>query len=169
MRPRQLRLFEKPDPGDCVQIDVKHVRIPGRRDYQYTALDDCTRVRVLRLHRQLSLRSSLELLGELRRRLPFPIRRIQTDHGPEFPLDFVLAVKAGWDSPPIYLAATPQQNGKVERSQRIDHEGFWSRHQFDTVDDASQALQRWERPPTAAPSSPCRCALLRSCVKGNLA
>jgi hypothetical protein len=42
-RPRQLRLFEKPEPGDSVQIDVKHVKISGHRAYQYTALDDCTR------------------------------------------------------------------------------------------------------------------------------
>lgn len=71
-RPRQLRLFEKPEPGDCIQIDVKHVKVHGQRAYQYSALDDCTRVRVLRLYRHLSFRSSLEFLAELRRRLGLP-------------------------------------------------------------------------------------------------
>lgn len=145
VRPRQLRLFERPDPGDCVQIDVKHVKVRGQRAYQYTALDDCTRVRVLRLHRQLSLRSSLEFLAELRRRLPFPIRRIQTDHGSEFPLDFVLAVEQAGIRHRYIRPRRPQQNGKVERSHRIDHEEFWSRHQFETVDGAAQALETWER------------------------
>src|SRR5262245_62075193 len=62
VRPRQLRLFEKPNPGDCVQIDVKYVKVHGQRAYQYTALDDCTRVRVLRLYRHLGLRSALSSL-----------------------------------------------------------------------------------------------------------
>ncbi len=36
--PRQLKLFEHPRPGDCVQVDVKFVRIAGRWAYQYTAI-----------------------------------------------------------------------------------------------------------------------------------
>jgi transposase InsO family protein len=145
VRPRQLRLFEKPNPGDCVQIDVKYVKVHGQRAYQYTALDDCTRLRVLRLYRHLGLRSSLEFLTELRRRLPFPIRQIQTDHGAEFQLDFVLAVEQAGIHHRYIRPRRPQQNGKVERSHRIDHEEFWSRHQFETVDGAAQALRRWER------------------------
>jgi transposase len=47
-RPRQLTLFEKPTPGDSVQIDVKVVKVAGRKVFQYTACDDCTRLRVLR-------------------------------------------------------------------------------------------------------------------------
>ena len=38
----------------------------------------------------------------------------------------------------------PQQNGKVERSHRIDHDEFWSRHRFISFDDAADALRRWE-------------------------
>jgi hypothetical protein len=43
--PRQLKLFEKAEPGDSVQLDVKFVKIAGRWAFQYTALDDCTRDR----------------------------------------------------------------------------------------------------------------------------
>ena len=73
LRPRQLRLFEKPEPGDSVQIDVKHVKIRGQRAYQYTALDDCTRLRVLRLFRHLGLelprfRGRVRTFGSRRRR-----------------------------------------------------------------------------------------------------
>jgi transposase len=39
----------------------------------------------------------------------------------------------------------PQQNGKVDRSQRIDQEEFWSRHDFETFPDADTALETWER------------------------
>src|SRR2546425_1768691 len=38
----------------------------------------------------------------------------------------------------------PQQNGKVERSHRIDQEEFWGRHRFDTFEAAALALRGWE-------------------------
>jgi transposase len=52
-RPKQMRLFEKDQPGDSVQVDVKFVRVNRQRYFQYTALDDCTRFRLLRLYRHL--------------------------------------------------------------------------------------------------------------------
>ncbi len=36
-RPRQVTLFEKPVPEDSVQVDVKVVKIGGRKVFQYTA------------------------------------------------------------------------------------------------------------------------------------
>jgi transposase InsO family protein len=39
----------------------------------------------------------------------------------------------------------PQQNGKVERSHRVDSEEFWRRHQFSTFEAATTALRVWER------------------------
>jgi hypothetical protein len=42
--------YEKAQPGHRLQVDVKFLeRIPGmrRRFYQFTAIDDCTRIRVL--------------------------------------------------------------------------------------------------------------------------
>ena len=39
----------------------------------------------------------------------------------------------------------PQQNGKVERSHRIDNEEFWACHTFGSVSDAEIALHDWER------------------------
>ena len=80
-------------PGESVQIDVKFVKVGGAKAYQYTALDDCTRFRVLRLYRRLHVRSSLDFVAEIIRTFPFPIRKIQTDHGAEFPFTFVLAVE----------------------------------------------------------------------------
>src|SRR5262249_16878852 len=63
--PRQMKLFEKAEPGETIQIDVKFVKIAGRWAFQYTALDDCTRFRVLRLYRRLHQSSSLAFLAEL--------------------------------------------------------------------------------------------------------
>jgi transposase len=89
-RPKQLKLFEKEGPGDSVQVDVK-VGPRGRTKwFQYTAIDDCTRLRVLRLYRRQNHRSSLAFLRELTDAFPFPIRKIQVDNGAEFPLAFAL-------------------------------------------------------------------------------
>jgi len=39
----------------------------------------------------------------------------------------------------------PEQNGKVERSHRIDDEEFWQRESLACFDDATVALDAWER------------------------
>ena len=75
-----MKLFEKAEPGESVQVDVKFVKIAGRWAFQYTALDDCTRFRVLRLYRRLHQSSSLLFLAELCRAFPFRIRKLQCDH-----------------------------------------------------------------------------------------
>jgi transposase InsO family protein len=38
----------------------------------------------------------------------------------------------------------PQQNGKVERSHRIDEEEFWLRYHGQDFDAAAEALAVWE-------------------------
>src|SRR4029450_2260086 len=142
--PRQMRLFEKAEPGESVQVDVKYVRIAGRWAFQYTALHDCTRFRVLRLYRRLHHGSSLAFLTELRRAFPFPIKRVQSDHGEEFSLAFVLRVEPAGTRPRYIRPRHPQQNGKVERSHRIDNEEFWGRHRFPDFEAAAEALRGWE-------------------------
>jgi transposase InsO family protein len=143
-RPRQLKLFERERPGECVQVDVKFVRVGRRHVFQYTALDDCTRYRLLRLYPHLNHWNSLEFFQEVRRVLPFPIQRLQTDNGPEFPLAFRLSVEEAGIECRYSRPRRPQQNGKVERSHRIDSEEFWSRHTFSTFTTASLALRPWE-------------------------
>jgi transposase-like protein len=74
-RPKQLKLFEKEHPGDSVQVDVKVVKRGTAKWFPYTAIDDCTRLRVLRLYRRQNHRSSLAFLRELTAALPFQIRK----------------------------------------------------------------------------------------------
>jgi hypothetical protein len=120
-RPRQLTLFEKPTPGDSVQIDVNVVKVAGRKVFQYTA--------VLRLYRRQNQWSSLDFFGEVQRAFPFPIRKVQSDNG----------IRYRYIKP-----RHPQQNGKVERSHRTDQKKFWGRHRFDDFDRAVAALTAWE-------------------------
>jgi transposase InsO family protein len=142
--PRQMRLFERAEPGDTVQVDVKFVKIAGRWAFQYTALDDCTRFRVLRLYRRLHQSSSLAFLAELGRAFPFRIRKLQCDNGHEFPFAFALAVEALGIRHRYIKPRRPQQNGKVERSHRIDQEEFWGRRRFEDFDAAAVGLRAWE-------------------------
>ena len=144
-RPKQMRLFARDQAGDSVQVDVKFVRVNRQRCFQYTALDDCTRFRVLRLYRYLNHRTSLAFFRELREAMPFPIRKLQCDNGTEFPLEFALTVQAAGIRHRYITPRRPEQNGKVERSHRIDDEEFWQRESFTSFDDAAVALEAWER------------------------
>ena len=100
---------------------------------------------VLRLYPRQNQHSSVHFLGEIRRALPFPIKKLQCDNGMEFPLAFKLAVEAAGIKHRYIKPRRPQQNGKVERSHRIDAEEFGSRYDFDTVASAEVSLAEWER------------------------
>lgn len=75
-------------PGQKVQMDVKFVPAQcvtdGRRYYQFTAVDECTRWTYRQMYAEHSTYSAEKFLIELIQRCPFPIREIQTDNGTEF-------------------------------------------------------------------------------------
>ncbi len=87
-RPHQRwQRYEKPQPGHRLQLDVKFLeRIPGtqKRFYQFTAIDDCTRIRVLKVYDACNQRAAMQFIDEVRRRLPFRLHVVQTDNGAEF-------------------------------------------------------------------------------------
>ena len=65
--------------GHRLQVDVKFLeRIPGTRKrlYQFTAIDDCTRIRVLKVFDACNQRTAIQFIDEVLRRLPF---RVQVD------------------------------------------------------------------------------------------
>jgi transposase InsO family protein len=155
-RPRLARKgtkrYSRPVPGDRVQIDVCKIA-PAL--YQYTAIDDCSRWKLLGLYPRRSATSTLGFLGRLLEEMPFPIQRLQTDRGLEFFAEAVQRRLIGWGIKfrPI-KPRSPHLNGKVERTQRTDLEEFWA-----TVDPKSPDLRQrldewqhfwnWHRPHTA--------------------
>lgn len=52
--------------------------------YQFTAVDDCTRLRVLRLFPSKHAENTVKFLYEVIESFLFPVQRIQTDGGTEF-------------------------------------------------------------------------------------
>jgi transposase InsO family protein len=127
---------------------------PGR--FQYTAIDDCTRLRVLGLYPRRTASNAVHFLEHrMIEELPFPIQRVQTDRGGEF---FGMVFQEALQNYCIKFRPNrpraPHLNGKVERSQQTDWVEFYS-----TVDveDPSlperleewQFFYNWQRPHSA--------------------
>jgi transposase len=125
---RYLR-YEKQLPGHQVQVDVKFIApITGattKRYYQFTAIDDCTRLRVLRIYPRLNQKIAIQFADYVLERLPFPVQVIQTDNGPEFGSSFHYHVLDKGVGHRYIKPRTPRLNGRVERSHRIDAEEFY--------------------------------------------
>lgn len=75
-RKNKYMRYSRPIPGDRVQIDTCKIA-PGI--YQYTAVDDCTRWRVLDIFKRRTAANTLEFLEKMIEQFPFPIQRIQSD------------------------------------------------------------------------------------------
>jgi hypothetical protein len=52
--------------------------------YQYTAIDDCIRYKVLRLYSRRTANNTMDFFDAVVEEMPFAIQRIQTDKGREF-------------------------------------------------------------------------------------
>ena len=92
---RRWKRYEKPLPGHRVQLDVKFIQpLPTlqagsrRKHYQFTAIDDCTRLRVLRIYPRLNQQTAIQFADYVLERLPFRVEVIQTDNGVEFGASF---------------------------------------------------------------------------------
>jgi transposase InsO family protein len=149
---KRWQRYEKQLPGHQVQIDVKFIApIKGATDrrkfYQFTAIDDCTRLRVLRIYPALNQKTAIQFADYVLQRLPFVVQAIQTDNRSEFGSSFhyhLLDKGVGH----VYIKPrTPRLNGKVERSHRIDAEEFYRLLDGAVIDDAqvfNNKLQEWE-------------------------
>jgi len=130
--------------GQSVQVDVKHLKLGGRRFYQFTAIDEATRYRVLQVYAHNSIKSATDFVEEVRRRLPIAIQRIQTDHGSEFGTDFTWHLRDIGIMHRQIPRGCPESNGKVERSHRTDADEFYRRVIFRNPAELTQRLRQWE-------------------------
>jgi transposase InsO family protein len=118
------KLYNKEIPGDRVQLDVTKLA-PGA--YQFTAIDDCTRMKVIRVYPNKKADNTIHFLGEIMDTFQFPIQHIQTDWGTEFfNYDFQYELHEHFIKFRPIKPKTPHLNGKVERSQQTDKNEFWS-------------------------------------------
>ncbi len=161
-------------PGERVQVDVKYVpaksltkevREKDGRYYQYTAIDEYTRKRVLWASKEQSTSASTEFIKVIMRKFPFKIECIQTDNGFEF------TNRLNWQGTKkktmfeskleelgikhkLIKPKTPRHNGKVERSHRKDQERFYYNKVFCSFEDFKNRLKYWEKEYNNFPMKP---------------
>ena len=161
-------------PGERVQVDVKYVpaksltkevKEQDGRYYQYTAIDEYTRKRVLWASKEQSTSASTEFIKVIMRKFPFKIECIQTDNGFEF------TNRLNWQGTKkktmfenkleelgirhkLIKPKTPRHNGKVERSHRKDQERFYYNKIFCSFEDFKNRLKYWEKEYNNFPMKP---------------
>ena len=141
-------------PGQRVQVDVKVVPLkcltnPEERLYQYTAIDEYTRLRYLGAYPEQSTYSSADFLEKMVawfKRRGVRVECVQTDNGIEFTNRFstnkkdcltrfeLTAARLGIRHK-LIRPYTPRHNGKVERSHREDQKRFYDTHRFFSLAD----------------------------------
>ena len=185
---RKMGLFPQPEPkaaykpkpyqqmtypGERVQIDVKVVprsciADPQLRLFQYTAIDEFTRLRFLAAYPEQSTYSSADFLKKMTAwyaRHGIKVKCVQTDNGFEFTNRFSNSKR---ELPTLFEAAaaklgirhklirpyTPRHNGKVERSHREDQKRFYSCRSFYSLDDFARQLAAHNRRSNNFPMRP---------------
>jgi transposase InsO family protein len=130
-----------------VQLDVKFIPRVGRarqRFYQFTAIDEATRFRVLRIYDHDNTKTAIDFLREVREHFPFAIQKIQTDNGSSFGPQFTWHLSDLRISHKHIPPGCPEVNGKVERSHKTDSEEFYQGRHFKHKRDLARKLKKWE-------------------------
>ena len=177
--------YEQMDhPGERIQIDVKYVpkeclspefieKYQSKELYQYTAIDEYSRYRILCGYREHNTYSSSLFLCQVVsafKALGIEVECVQTDNGMEFTKQFIanktnnhsafevtakrLKVKLKRIKP-----HTPKHNGKVERSHREDQKLFYSEiirlnHLITDDNDFKRRLRRHQNKTNNRPMRP---------------
>jgi transposase-like protein len=146
-------------PGQKVQIDVKYVPskcvADGKKYYQFTAVDECTRWTFRQMYDEKSTYSAKQFLDELVQVAPFPIRTAQTDNGTEFTNALILVksthktlFEAALENMGIIYKririATPRHNGKVERQHRTDQLRFYDNLRMHNLTEGRKHLAAYQ-------------------------
>ncbi len=164
-------------PGQRIQIDVKVVprsciADPELKLYQYTAIDEYSRYRVLGAYPEQSTYSSADFLRKVVKhfaRKGIQVECVQTDNGFEFTNRFSNSRR---DLPTLFEATaaelgichklikpyTPRHNGKVERSHREDQKRLYDTHRFFSLADFGGHLAAHQSRSNSRPMRPLRWA-----------
>lgn len=157
-RKTERRYPEVGVPGEKVQIDVKEVPYNclrgdalkyGKHLYQWTAIDECTRLRFVYAFEEHTPENTVKFLRMLLKAFPFKIQTIQTDNGTEFTYKFISdTTESPLDKELTRIGIkhilipprTPWHNGKVERSHRNDQRYFYDWETFGSVEELNEKL-----------------------------
>jgi transposase InsO family protein len=119
---------ERPNPekpGILVEIDTIHDGPHEDRLYVYTILDVCSRFAHALPTRRINTHHSLRFVREAH--LPFPVRTLQSDHGPEFSKWFTKMIATDGVAHRHSRVRRPNDNAHLERFNRTIQEECLSR------------------------------------------
>ena len=141
--------YQKQVPGHQIQVDVKFLTFKGKDDkpikrYQYTAIDDATRVRALKIYERHNQANAISFIDYVIAKFPFRIREVRTDNGHEFQAKFHWHVEDKGIRHAYIKPSSPQLNGKVERSHRTDEQEFYQLLTYKDDVDLNAKLAEWE-------------------------
>ena len=141
--PRGLRISEA---GDMIQMDTKHIMLPGgRKFYQFTAIDVLTKRKVMRVYPSESSRNGAEFIEECLLGFPFPIKAIQTDNGSTFLKEFDKLCKEKGIPHYFIYPRSPKQNTYVEISHEADKREFYQQGNVCSLLPVMQRkIKEWE-------------------------
>ena len=142
--------YAKRVPGHHVQLDVKFLIFrdtKGRKTkrYQYTAIDDATRIRALKVYARHTQKNAINFANYVIDKFPFRIQSFRTDRGHEWQSQFHWHVEDQGIRHVYIKPRSPQLNGKVERSHRTDEEEFYQMLSYKGDVDLEKKLAQWEQ------------------------
>ena len=112
--------------------------------YQYTAIDDATRIRALQIFPKHNQDCAIKFMDYVIAKFPFRISTVRTDRGHEFQVRFHCSVEDQGIQHVYIKPRTPQLNGKVERSHRTDQVEFYQLLTYTDDVDLNSKLKGWE-------------------------
>jgi len=164
-KPPHKTRYEINEPG-YLQIDTKEKELNGELSYQFTAIDECTRVRFLGVSPTKGAEAAAKFLNRCAAfyaALGIKIKRAQSDNGTEFclPRTEVMAnaiLMGHGKTKSIFTEAcialdivhrtikpySPELNGKVERSHGTDEKRFYSIVKLESLWQWERELKKWQ-------------------------
>jgi transposase InsO family protein len=141
--------YEKQVPGHHIQVDVKFLIFKGSngrkiKRYQYTAIDDATRIRALKVYDRHTQANAVRFIDHVIDKFPFRIHTIRTDNGHEFQAKFHWHVEDLGIRHVYIKPRKPNLNGKVERSHLTDQQEFYQLLTYKGDVDLEEKLKVWE-------------------------
>lgn len=148
-RALHTKRYAKKVPGHQVQLDVKFLKLKDEagktiKRYQYTAIDDATRIRALQIYPKHNQACAIKFMDYVIEKFPFRIGMVRTDRGHEFQARFHWHVEDQGIQHVYIKPRTPQLNGKVERSHRTDQNEFYQLLTYTDDVDLNMKLETWE-------------------------
>lgn len=141
--------YEKQVPGHHVQVDVKFLIFKDKdgkkiKRYQFTAIDDATRIRALKIYKRHTQTNAIKFIDYVIEKFPFRIHTIRTDNGHEFQAKFHWHVEDLGIRHAYIKPRKPNLNGKVERSHLTDQQEFYQLLSYKDDVDLEEKLRVWE-------------------------